>query len=136
MLARDGSGRLNEPGVRTGRSAVFPPDGRRNGPGRYFITRQSLHTLTSEAVRSALVNCFNQTSACSLTSTNKSTVAAKVPFLVPGSIVWVTASQSAPNPATGVRTITVGVTYPFTFVLPAWTGLFTSGISETTSLQY
>jgi len=104
--------------------------------GRYFITRHSLHTLTSEAVRSALVDCFNQTSACSLTSTVKSTVAAKVPFLVPGSIVWVTANQSAPNSATGVRTITVSVTYPFTFVLSAWTGLFTSGISETTSLQY
>jgi Flp pilus assembly protein TadG len=104
--------------------------------GRYFITRHSLHTLTSEAVRSALVNCFNQPAQCDLSPTNKSTVATMVPFLVPGSITWVTANQSAPDAATGVRTVTVSVTYPFAFVLPAWTGLFSSAIAETTSLQY
>jgi Flp pilus assembly protein TadG len=104
--------------------------------GRYFITRHSLHTLTSEAARSILVNCFNQSAQCNLLPVDKSTVAAKVPFLVSGQITWVNANQSAPAANTGVRTVTVSVTYPFTFVLPAWTGLFASGISETTRIQY
>jgi Flp pilus assembly protein TadG len=104
--------------------------------GRYFITKHSLHTLTSEAVRSMLVNCFNQAAQCNLSATNKSTVATMVPFLDPNSVTWVTANQSAPDPATGVRTVTVNVTYPFTFALSAWSSLFSSGISDTTSLQY
>jgi Flp pilus assembly protein TadG len=104
--------------------------------GRYFITKHSLHTLTSEAARSMLVNCFNQAAQCNLSATSKSTVATMVPFLDPNGVTWVTANQSAPDPATGVRTVTVNVTYPFTFVLSAWSSLFSSGISDTTSLQY
>jgi hypothetical protein len=104
--------------------------------GRYFITQHSLRTLISEAARATLVSCYGQ-GACTLPASNKLTVAAKVPFLVRGSINWVTASQGAPNPNTGVSTISVTVTYPFSFFLPAWTGLNTrSPITETTSLQY
>ena len=78
--------------------------------GRYFITQHSLRTLTSEAARSALVYCYGATAACSLPVANKQTVEAKAPFLVAGSIT-LTASQTAPNPSTGVRTISVSAQY-------------------------
>jgi hypothetical protein len=105
--------------------------------GRYFITQHSLRTLISEAARATLVACYGSSIACPLPAASKTTVAAKVPFLVPGSINWVTASQSAPNANTGVRTISITATYPFTFVLPAWVGLnANSPIGESTSLQF
>jgi hypothetical protein len=105
--------------------------------GRYFITQHSLRTLTSEAVRAMLIACYGATAACPMGSSDKAAVAAKVPFLVAGSISWPTASQSAPNASTGERTISVTITYPFTFVLPAWVGLNAgSPISESTQLSY
>ena len=91
--------------------------------GRYFITRHSLRTLTSEAARSAVVNCFGP-GACSFATAVPSPpdLWTKTPFLTygqPGSSL--TASQSvAPN---GVRTITVTAQYPFTFILPVWTSI-------------
>ena len=105
--------------------------------GRYFITQHSLRTLVSEAVRATLVSCYGSASACNLPSASETTVAAKVPFLTSGSITWVTASQTAPNASTGVRTISVSVSYPFTFILPVWTSLnANSPIAQSTSFQY
>jgi hypothetical protein len=109
--------------------------------GRYFLTQHSLRTLTSEAARATLVSCYGSTSACSLPTSgsypSEPAVAAMVPFLASGSITWVKASQSAPNQNTGVRTISVEVKYPFSFILPAWTKLNAkSPIDESTSLSY
>lgn len=105
--------------------------------GRYFITRHSLRTLISETVRATLISCYGSTGACNLPSASKTTVAAKVPFLNSASITWVTANQSAPNASTGVKTITVTVSYPFIFVLPAWVSLnATSPITESISFQF
>jgi Flp pilus assembly protein TadG len=105
--------------------------------GRYFLTRHSLHTLVDEAVRSAIVNCFNQKACAYGTAVpTPSNLWGKVPFLDQGtSGASVTASQTYDN-ATGIRTITATANYPFSFVLPAWSGLFTTGISETTQLKY
>ena len=105
--------------------------------GRYFITQHSLRTLVSEAVRATLISCYGSTTSCNLPSASKTTVAAKVPFLTSGSISWGTANQGAPNASTGVRTISVTASYPFTFILPAWVSLNASSpITETTSFQY
>src|SRR5689334_22316838 len=111
--------------------------------GRYFITQHSLRTLTSEAARATLVACYGSTSAsgCPLPTSgaypSEPSVVAKVPFLVPSSVTWVTANQTAPNASTGERTISVTVTYPFNFILPAWTSLnVNSPISESTQLTY
>lgn len=105
--------------------------------GRYFITAHSVHTLVDEATRSAVVNCFGLQSCNYGTAVpTPSVVWNKVPFLsssVTGASL--TASQSY-DTGTGIRTITTTATYPFSFVLPAWTGLFTSGISETTQFKY
>jgi Flp pilus assembly protein TadG len=104
--------------------------------GRYFITQHSLRTLGSEAVRSTLIYCFGQNTACSLPAANKQTAKAMVPFLAAGSI-GLTASQTAPVAGTGFRTITVTAQYPFAFILPAWTGLnVNSPLTETMSFQY
>jgi Flp pilus assembly protein TadG len=111
--------------------------------GRYFITQHSLRTLVSEAARATLVYCYGATGSCSLTpstgTVNWQTVEAKVPFLQSASLTPTpTANQSAPDPNTGVRTISVTVNYPFTFLLPAWIGLNAglSPITEKTSLKY
>ena len=104
--------------------------------GRYFITQHSLRTLVSEAVRATMITCYGNTSLCNLPSANETTVAAQAPFLNSGSITWVTANQSAPD-ANGVRTISVTVSYPFIFVLPAWVSLNASSpITESISFQF
>jgi Flp pilus assembly protein TadG len=104
--------------------------------GRYFITQHSLRTLVSEAVRSAVINCFGLTSCNYQTAVpSPSAVWAKVPFLSStGPNASLTASQSY-NGATGIRTITATATYGFTFFLPTWTGL-TGTITETTKRNY
>ena len=91
--------------------------------GRYFITRDSLRTLTSDAARSAVVNC-DGLGACSFTTAVPSpqTLWAKAPFLSYGQTgSSLTASQSVD--ANGVRTITVTAQYPFAFILPAWAAI-------------
>jgi len=105
--------------------------------GRYFIMAHSLHTLVDESVRAAVVNCFNQrTCAYGTAVPTPAVVWAKVPFLNSSLTgVSLTASQSYDS-GTGIRTITATATYPFAFILPAWTGLFTTGITETTQLKY
>lgn len=104
--------------------------------GRYFITEHSLRTLVSEAVRATLVTCYGSSGTCNLPSANKTTVAAQAPFLNSGSITWVTANQSAPN-SNGERTISVTVSYPFIFVLPAWSSLNASSpITQSISFKY
>jgi hypothetical protein len=105
--------------------------------GRYFITKDSLHTLVDEATRSTVVNCFNQ-KACPYGTAipTPSNLWTKVPFLdqtLAG--VSLTASQAF-DAATGIRTITATANYPFAFILPIWMGLFSSGITETTQLKY
>jgi Flp pilus assembly protein TadG len=105
--------------------------------GRYFITKHSLHTLTDEAVRLTMVTCFNQTASCSLSSTNWQKVETNVPFLSPSSLNPTPTATQTLNTAIGIRTITVTATYPFAFILPAWTALnANSPITDTTSLQY
>jgi hypothetical protein len=110
--------------------------------GRYFITEHSLRTLVSEAARATLVQCYGAPGACALTAStgteNWQTAEAKVPFLISASLQSLTARQTSPNQTTGERTITVTASYPFTFTLPAWTGLNASlnPITATTSLKY
>ena len=99
--------------------------------GRYWLTQHSLRTLTAEAARSTMVNCFGQ-SSCSLNATQRSAVETATPFLIPGSVT-LTASQTV-NGA-GLRTITVTAVYPFNFIFVAWTGL-NGNITETTSVSY
>jgi Flp pilus assembly protein TadG len=105
--------------------------------GRYFLTQHSLRTLISVATRSALIYCYGASGVCTLTTPLAQTAETKVPFLTAGSITWPSGlpTQTAPNPGTGVRTITVTARYPFTFILPVWTGL-NGPITETTSMQY
>jgi TadE-like protein len=102
--------------------------------GRYFITQHSLRTLTAEAARSAMVNCFGSTGACNLTPVQKTAVETASPFLVPGNFLTFTVSQSAPS-GDGVRTITVTAIYPFSFILPVWAGL-NGPITVTASVLY
>jgi Flp pilus assembly protein TadG len=115
--------------------------------GRYFITQHSLRTLTSEAARATLVcsrpggvchpNPAN-TCPCQLTAALAQTVAATVPFLTAANIGWPSGLpvETAPD-VNGVVTINVTASYPFTFILPAWTGLnANSPITESTSLQF
>ena len=104
---------------------------------RYFITKHSLHTLADEAVRLTLVNCFGQTTSCSLSSSGWQTVELKVPFLSTSSLNPAPTATQILDTSTGVRTVTATATYPFAFILPAWTGLnANSPLTETTSLQY
>ncbi len=105
--------------------------------GRYFITQQSLHTLTSEAARAAVVNCFGL-NPCATPVPTPAILWAKVPSLnsaAPGASLSVTQSRNA---TTGVRTVTATAHYEFAFVLPAWTGLNATlnPIIDTTELQY
>ena len=110
--------------------------------GRYFMARHSLRTLTSEAARSAVVNCFGL-GTCPFATAVPSPQAlwAKTPFLTYGQTgSSLTASQSVdPN---GIRTITVTAQYPFTFVLPVWAAIAVAEtcpvktICETTFLTY
>jgi Flp pilus assembly protein TadG len=104
--------------------------------GRYFITQHSLRTLGAEAMRATLIQCFGQTTACTLPTANRQSAIATVPYLMAGSTV-LTASQTAPAVGTGFRTVTVTAQYPFAFILPAWTGLnVNSPLTETMSFQY
>jgi hypothetical protein len=105
--------------------------------GRYFITRHSLHTLVDETARSAVVNCFNQ-KACPYGTAvpTPSNLWSKVPFLQQSLAgASLTVSQTF-DTTTGIRTITATANYPFAFALPAWTGLYSTGITETTNLKY
>jgi hypothetical protein len=104
--------------------------------GRYFLTQHSMRTLTSEAARSAVVNCFGVATWCvpSMAVPSPSTVWAKVPFLdsaAPGASL--TAEQTT-NLA-GVRTISVTAHYPFEAICPGLSGL-SGTIAETTKLEY
>lgn len=104
--------------------------------GRYFITQHSLRTLTSEVTRSAVINCSGLDTCPYATAVpSPSAIWATVPFL-DSALPGVSLSASQMLNADGTHTITVSVTYPFHFVLPTWTGLYSSGITESTSLQY
>ena len=88
--------------------------------GRYFITQHSLRTLTSEAARSAMINCAGS-GACAF-GTAAQTLWAKVPFLASNEAgASLTASRSVDT--NGITTITVSAQYPFTFIVPAWSGI-------------
>jgi uncharacterized membrane protein len=106
--------------------------------GRYFITQHSLRTLISEAARSALVNC-SSLGNCSYAQAvpSPSIVWAKVPFLSSAlPLASLTASQTI-DISSGIRTISVTGKYPFSFILPLWTGIANlNPIIESTTLQY
>jgi hypothetical protein len=92
--------------------------------GRFFITQHSLRTLTSEAARSAMVNCAGYAGTCPSATAipAQQTLWDKVPFLTysqTGSSL--TARQT--KDSNGIRTITVRVEYPFAFVLSALQGI-------------
>jgi Flp pilus assembly protein TadG len=81
----------------------------------YFATQQSLETAVSEAQRAAVTSSSaNISNDC---STIKGTVASVVPYLGPNLSLCVTKTTSS-----GVVTVTVTGTYPFTFILAVWSG--------------
>jgi Flp pilus assembly protein TadG len=102
--------------------------------GRYFLTQHSLRTLTAEAARAVMVNCFSASARCYLTPTEISAVKAKVPFLIPNSTA-LNAFQEGPSGATGLRNVTVTAVYPFSFIFYLWSGK-SGNITETTSISY
>jgi Flp pilus assembly protein TadG len=102
--------------------------------GRYFLTQHSLRTLTAEAARTVMVSCFNASSLCSLTPAQISVVEAKAPFLIAGSTT-LTASQTPPSGATGLRIVNVTAVYPFTFIFYLWNAN-SGNITETTRVSY
>lgn len=91
--------------------------------GRYYLTLHSLHTLLGKAMRAALID--PQLTGC---SAPVSGLSAATPFLDPAKLT-LCVSQSV---ASGMTTITVTATYPFTFLLPAWTGDSTTLSDQTT----
>jgi Flp pilus assembly protein TadG len=111
--------------------------------GRYQITAQSLHDVTAEAARVALLhagqttasNAQNQTSTTPLMSNAALKLAVTAPnltpFLAPASLI-VTSALTSPN---GVATITVTATYPFTFLAPLLPG-GARILTESVSLSY
>lgn len=104
--------------------------------GRYFLTQHSLRTLTSELTRATMLQCSSSTAGCTLSAANIQAVEAKVPFLVPGNITLNPGPpRTAPDPNTGVMTITASVSYPFTFMLPVFAGL-NGAITDTTQVSY
>jgi Flp pilus assembly protein TadG len=106
--------------------------------GRYFITQHSLRTLTSEAARATLVYCYSQPKPCPLTPALAQAAGATVPFLTAARIGWPSGLhiETAPD-VNGVATISVTASYPFTFILPAWTGLNASSpITESTTMKF
>ena len=84
--------------------------------GNFFITQHSLRTLSSEAVRSTMVNCPKGPCSNGTAIPSQQTLWAQAPFLTygqPGSSL--TANQTVDS--NGIRTITVSIQYPFTFML-------------------
>lgn len=94
--------------------------------GRYYLTLHSLHTVLGDATRTALVDPSFGGCPASVTE-----VAAGAPFLQPAALsLCVTRSVSS-----GLNTITVTASYPFSFILPNWVG--SSGtLTDTTTVSY
>nr|WP_294556172.1 TadE/TadG family type IV pilus assembly protein [uncultured Rhodopila sp.] len=118
--------------------------------GNYFITQHSLRTLTSEAARLAMVNCAGLGNCLSAAAAPlPSSLWATAPFLTSNSSLM---GKQSVDPSTGVRTITVSVQYPFTFMLSFFQNVIVNEapsstictpldtckmtICETTCLQY
>jgi Flp pilus assembly protein TadG len=111
--------------------------------GRYQITVQSLHDVTAEAARVALLHAGQTTASDAQNGTSttplmsnaalKAAVTAPnlTPFLTPASLI-VTSALTSPN---GVATITVTATYPFTFLAPLLPG-GASTLTDSVSLSY
>src|SRR4051812_30441168 len=111
--------------------------------GRYQITLQSLRDISAGASRVALLDRGQVASVVGAggSATNKSDTALKAavtsptnltPFLPPASLTIVT---SEPTSLTGVRTITVTATYPFSFLAPLLPGGPIT-LSDSTALSY
>lgn len=100
--------------------------------GRYLFTLSSVRTLAGQLARATIVNCGNSSTQCTLPTANISAAEATVPLLISGDITLNPAPyQSAPNSTTGIYTVYVSVSYPFTFILPvlsAMNGPITSSI--------
>jgi Flp pilus assembly protein TadG len=99
--------------------------------GRYQITVQSLHDISAEAARVALLFAGQTESANARNGTTTSTLMSGAalkaavtspsnltPFLAPASLI-ITSTLTTPN---GVSTITVTATYPFAFLAPLLPG--------------
>ena len=112
---------------------------------RYQITVQSLHDISAEAARVALLyaantsatNAQNGTSATPLMSgaALKAAVTSPTnltPFLVPASLT--VTSVSSPS-ASGVQTITVTASYPFAFIAPLLLGA-NQTLSQSSAVSY
>jgi Flp pilus assembly protein TadG len=112
---------------------------------RYQITVQSLHDISAEAARVALVyagqtaatNSQNGTSTSPLMSgaALKAAVTSPTnltPFLAPASLTVTSASSLS---AGGVPTVTVTASYPFAFFAPLFTG-GTQTLSQSAAISY
>lgn len=103
--------------------------------GRYFLTVDSVRTLSSELARGTMTYraTSSLTSVCSLPSSGTPSVAtaeSTVPFLASGNIASATASRS-PADSAGVATITASASYSFTFFIANWAGLAPTITSRT-----
>lgn len=112
--------------------------------GRYQFTVQSLHDITAEAARVALLYAGNATATNSQNGGSNTTLMSNAalksavtspnnltPFLAPASL----SITGTPSTLDGVATITVTATYPFTFLAP----LLPSGaitLTDSVSLSY
>lgn len=108
---------------------------------RFYVTANSVRTLSSELVRQTLIYCATQpqTSACTLPSTGKNSVAtaeAVVPFLkAAGFVTSPSASRTAMSASTGAMNITASASYKFSLMLPVWKGAI-SHVAQNTQLGY
>jgi Flp pilus assembly protein TadG len=87
--------------------------------GRFYLTRHSLQTLVSEAVRATYVQCFAKTS-CTLSTASASAAWGKVPFLASGATGAALSASQAAGSTTGSYVISASASYPFQFYLVPW----------------
>ncbi|NLS70640.1 hypothetical protein E3H11_17260 [Bradyrhizobium brasilense] len=108
---------------------------------RFYVTANSVRTLSGELVRQTLIYCAtqSQTATCTLPATGTNSVAtaeAVVPFL--GSSGFVSppsASRTAMDTTTGVMNITASASYSFSFMLRMWPTTI-SQIAQNTQVGY
>lgn len=104
--------------------------------GRYFFTVHSLHTLTEEAARAALIdstqhNCANVCGS-PVSSTELATLGAAAPFLNTSQLVLAVTQSSS----SGVTTISVAASYPFSFITPVLASAWNGALSDATQISY
>ncbi|QOZ52212.1 hypothetical protein [Bradyrhizobium sp. CCBAU 53338] len=108
---------------------------------RFYVTANSVRTLSSELVRQTLIYCAtqSQSAVCALPATGANSVATAesvVPFLsTSGFAATPSASRSAMNTSTGAMSITASANYNFSFMLPIWRGTV-SHVAQNTLAAY